>query len=124
MRKTRGHDRHLDESAAAVLVCALISPEAAARSSSASITYVTSATARTDQWQRSIIVVLQVFTVLLALRVAGARRVVPTIAAIALAYAVVVAVVALFSDEPDLTTGPHRERRATSSHRSRSCDRS
>jgi hypothetical protein len=68
------------------------------------ITYVASATA-TQQWQRSIIVVLQVFTVSLALRVAGARRVVLTIAAIALAYAVVVAVVALFSDESDLTTG-------------------
>lgn len=68
------------------------------------ITYVASATA-TQQWQRSIIVVLQVFTVSLALRVAGARRVVLTIAAIALAYAVVVAVVALFSDETDLTTG-------------------
>ncbi len=68
------------------------------------ITYVASATA-TQQWQRSIIVVLQVLTVWLALRVAGARRVVLTIAAIALAYAVVVAVVALFSDESDLTTG-------------------
>jgi hypothetical protein len=68
------------------------------------ITYVASATA-TQQWQRSIIVVLQVLTVSMALRVSGARRVVLAIAMIALAYAVVVAVVALFSDESDLTTG-------------------
>jgi hypothetical protein len=68
------------------------------------ITYVASATA-TQQWQRSLIVVLQVLTVSLALRVAGARRVVLTIAAIALAYAIVVAIFGLFSSESDRTTG-------------------
>lgn len=68
------------------------------------ITYVASATA-SEQWQRSIIVVLQVLTVSLALRVSGARRVVLMIAAVALAYAVVIAVFGLFSDESDRTTG-------------------
>ncbi len=68
------------------------------------ITYVASAMA-TQQWQRSIIVVLQVLTVSLSLRVSGARRVVLMVAALALAYAAVVAVVALFSDESDLTSG-------------------
>ena len=59
----------------------------------------------TQQWQLSIIVVLQVLTVSLALRVSRARRVVVAIATIALAYAVVVSVVALFSDESNLTRG-------------------
>ena len=68
------------------------------------ITYVASATAA-EQWQRSIIVVLQVFTVSLSLHVSGARRSVLVIATIAVAYAVVVAVFALFSDESDLTRG-------------------
>src|SRR5215207_107437 len=68
------------------------------------ITYVASATA-TQQWQRSLIVVLQVLTVSMALRVAGARRVVLTIAAIALAYAIVAAVFGLLSSESDRTSG-------------------
>ena len=67
------------------------------------ITYVASATA-TQQWQRSIIVVLQVLTVSLALRVSGARRVVLTIATIALVYAVAIAIIALFSEESDATS--------------------
>lgn len=66
------------------------------------ITYVASATA-TQQWQRSIIVVLQVLTVSLALRVSAARRVVLMFAAITVAYAVVVASFALFSDDSDTT---------------------
>jgi hypothetical protein len=87
------------------LVRALVSPESyGSILVLVLITYVSSATA-SEQWQRSIIVVLQVLTVSLALRVAGARRIVLVIAAIALAYAGIVAVVALFSDESDLTTG-------------------
>jgi len=64
------------------------------------ITYLMSAVA-TESWERSLVLLVQVLTVKLALRVAGARRPVQRLANVVLVVAVGVAIANLFGDDGD-----------------------